>query len=227
MDFAPKGADTLRSEVLEDLGKPYEGNETEVDRLVARRLKDEEFKASLHVDKNKHLGKKQAYEEMLKQAGIDPETGKKIGSNEPVPPPAPTPGPALPTTPDMESIAKKVLIETERDRMLATLPEDKRESVKEIFTAITANKEVNTINLGSFLEASARAVGVDTRGNNFNKIISGTGGAVPPRSAPGPTKEQIEFAKKLGNDPEKVYGKEVDFSHMANAQKFLKDPTEN
>lgn len=76
--FAPKDAETIKSEILADLNIEYEGNEDTVDKLVARGLKDEDFKASLHADKNKHLDTKKAYEERMRKAGIDPETGEKI-----------------------------------------------------------------------------------------------------------------------------------------------------
>lgn len=80
--FAPKDAETLKTEIISDMGIEYEGNEDMVDKLVARELKDEEFKASLHADKNKHLESKKAYEERMRKAGIDPETGEKIDSKE-------------------------------------------------------------------------------------------------------------------------------------------------
>lgn len=80
--FAPKDAETLKSEIISDMGIEYEGNEDMVDKIVARELKDEEFKASLHADKNKHLESKKTYEERMRKAGIDPETGEKIDSKE-------------------------------------------------------------------------------------------------------------------------------------------------
>ena len=80
--FAPKDAETLKTEIISDMGIEYEGNEDMVDKIVARELKDEEFKASLHADKNKHLESKKAYEERMRKAGIDPETGEKIDSKE-------------------------------------------------------------------------------------------------------------------------------------------------
>ena len=80
--FAPKDAETLKSEIISDMGIEYEGNEDMVDKIVARELKNEEFKASLHADKNKHLESKKTYEERMRKAGIDPETGEKIDSKE-------------------------------------------------------------------------------------------------------------------------------------------------
>lgn len=78
-DFAPKGEEVLQAEVLEDLGlEAYEGNEEIVDRVVARRKKDEDFKASLHEDKTKAREK---LKEARKLAGLDPETGEKLQTN--------------------------------------------------------------------------------------------------------------------------------------------------
>lgn len=53
MTFTPKGADTLRAEVLEASNLDYEGNEQQIDGIVELRLKDEAFKASLHEQKEK------------------------------------------------------------------------------------------------------------------------------------------------------------------------------
>lgn len=76
--FAPKGAEEIKAEILAETGMDYEANKEIVDKLVERGVKDEDFKASLHADKTKHLGAKEAYAEKLKQAGIDPETGQKV-----------------------------------------------------------------------------------------------------------------------------------------------------
>ena len=79
VEFAPKDAETLKLEILEDLSlDEYEGNEETVDKVLARRTKDEEFKASLHTDKNKHLEGKKGLEEKMRKAGLDPETGGKL-----------------------------------------------------------------------------------------------------------------------------------------------------
>ncbi len=84
--FKPKDAETLKSEILDETGLEYEGNEEVIDKLVARGLKDEEYKASMHADKNKHLDGKRAKEELLKKAGIDPETGEKLDSKDSIKP---------------------------------------------------------------------------------------------------------------------------------------------
>ena len=76
--FAPKDAETLKTEILADTGLQYEGNEDVIDKLVARGLKDEDFKASLHADKSKHLEGKEALKQKLVKAGLDPETGEKV-----------------------------------------------------------------------------------------------------------------------------------------------------
>lgn len=220
-DFAPKGVDIIKSEVLEDLNEQYEGNEVKVDKIVARRLKDEEFKASLHDDKMKARTK---LKEARVLAGLDPETGEKLPTNVGG---QVDPKVSQPATADVEGAARKVAMEIERDKLLASISEDKRDGVKEIFSALTSGKEVSIGNINSFMEASMRAVGIEKRVDSFNRINSSSSGSIPPRAIPGPTEAQIAFAKKVGNDPVKVYGKEVDFSRMANAEKFLKTDTEN
>lgn len=80
--FAPKDAETLKTEITTELGIVYEGNEDLVDKMVAREVKSEEFKASLHADKVKHLARKDFYKQQLEKAGIDPQTGTKK-SNDP------------------------------------------------------------------------------------------------------------------------------------------------
>jgi len=76
--FAPKDAETLKSEITTELGIDYEGNEDLVDKMVNRELKSEQFKNSLHEDKVKHLKGKEDYKQRLVKAGFDPETGEKI-----------------------------------------------------------------------------------------------------------------------------------------------------
>ena len=85
--FAPKDAETLKTEITTELGIAYEGNEDLVDKMVNRELKDEDFKASLHADKVKHLARKDFYKQQLEKAGIDPKTGEKKpnGSEKPTP----------------------------------------------------------------------------------------------------------------------------------------------
>ena len=81
-EFQPKGEETLKIEVLEDLGlDAYEGNEEVVDRVVARRKVDEDFKASVHNQKKEHQTKAEKRAELLKKAGYDPETGEKLQTN--------------------------------------------------------------------------------------------------------------------------------------------------
>lgn len=76
-NFMPKSAETLKTEIIAELGIDYEGSEEMVDKLVSRELKGEQFKASLHQDKNKHLGRKEIYKQVLVEAGLlDPKTGE-------------------------------------------------------------------------------------------------------------------------------------------------------
>ena len=81
--FSPKDENTLKTEITAELGIAYEGNEEMVDKLIARELKSEEFKASLHADKVKHLTRKDFYKQQLEKAGFDPQTGKKVGAKAP------------------------------------------------------------------------------------------------------------------------------------------------
>ena len=76
--FQPKDADTLKSEIINDLEIDYEGNEDMVDKLVDRGLKDEQFKASLHEEKKKHLDTKDWYKDKMVKAGFDPKTGERL-----------------------------------------------------------------------------------------------------------------------------------------------------
>src|SRR4030065_153066 len=76
--FKPKSAETLKTEITNELGIDYEENQEMIDKLVNRGLKDEEFKASLHAEKVKHLKTKEFYKTNFIKAGFDPKTGKKI-----------------------------------------------------------------------------------------------------------------------------------------------------
>lgn len=79
--FAPKDAETLKKEITTDLGIDYEDNQELVDKMVERELKGEQFKASLHEDKQKHLKAKEFYKQNLEKAGFDPKTGEKKSNN--------------------------------------------------------------------------------------------------------------------------------------------------
>lgn len=152
------------------------------------------------------------------------ELQKLKGANTPPPtpvtPPAVTPA-AQPV--DVEAAARKVAMDMKRDEMLVGVPEDKRETVKEFYNSITQGKQIDVTNIGTYFQAAMRAGGVEPTVSNANKIISSSSGAVPPRTMPGPTPEQIALANKLGNDPSKVYGEKVDTSGMLNPDKFFAD----
>lgn len=81
-EFAPKDADTLKSEILAETGLEYEGNETVIDALVARGVKDETFKASLHTQKTERGNKLTKAQELLVKAGLDPETGEPANKDK-------------------------------------------------------------------------------------------------------------------------------------------------
>lgn len=77
--FQPKGEDVIRQEVIEDLKGDNEDfnaeeNQPTIDRITARRLKDEEFKASLHKSKEDKK-KKLAELEGSKSAKAEVNTG--------------------------------------------------------------------------------------------------------------------------------------------------------
>lgn len=79
--FQPKGADVLRSELITELGLAPE-NETNkeiIEKLVARELKNEEFKASLH--KQKTNAKKQA-KDLFKAKEFYKTGGKKADKSK-------------------------------------------------------------------------------------------------------------------------------------------------
>lgn len=80
-EFQPKGAEVLQQEILAELNVSYEGNEEMIDKMVARELKGEEFKASVHEQKKEHQARSQKREELLKNLGVNPETGEKLQTN--------------------------------------------------------------------------------------------------------------------------------------------------
>lgn len=114
-EFAPKGAETLQAEITAELGVDYEGNEEMIDKLVARGLKDEEFKASLHKDK---MSNRDKLKETRKLAGLDPETGEKL--------------PVIPAETKTEISKKDQILEA---RALNSLHEDDIEQVVRISEA--------------------------------------------------------------------------------------------
>jgi hypothetical protein len=67
-DFAPKGEDTLRQELIEATGidPDLPENQEFISKTVALRLKDEQMKASLHDSKEKKKKTIAELEEMLK-----------------------------------------------------------------------------------------------------------------------------------------------------------------
>lgn len=154
----------------------------------------------------------------------DEELQKLKGSN--IVPPATVVPPAPVTTVqpvDHEAVARKVAMDMKRDEMLLGIPEDKRESVKGFYDAISNGKQVDITNIGTYMQAAMGAAGIAPTVNSANRVISSSPGAVPPRTMPGPTPEQVALAQRLGNDPAKVYGKEVDLSGMLNPEKFFSD----
>ena len=88
--FKPKGKDVLKKEISEHVNKKYSHlDEDDRDKLIGdmleTRLKDENFKASVHKQKDNHSRGRKHYKTTLKEAGLDPKTGKPIskGNNKP------------------------------------------------------------------------------------------------------------------------------------------------
>ncbi len=76
-EFAPKGEEQIKTEILEETGMDYEDNKEAVDKMVAREVEGERVKKSFHDDKVKHKGSKDKAHKAMEEAGFDPETGKK------------------------------------------------------------------------------------------------------------------------------------------------------
>lgn len=121
---------------------------------------------------------------------------------------------------DAEAIARKVMFEEKRDEYLNLVPEDKRNQVQEIFNSLSAGKNLKSSDVASYMDLAKRAVGIVIT-NNFNhRITTASSGAIPPKTPPGPTPEQIKMARLAGNDPKAVYGDEIDFSNLHGAERF-------
>lgn len=157
-----------------------------------------------------------------KKAEIAEEKIKNFPSTSPAPSAAPVPPVSAPAPQvDVEKAARKAAMDLKREEHLATLPEDKRGTIKEVFDSLTSGKEVTLGNFNSYMTMAMRAAGVEPKSSFSHHITSAANGAVPPVSKPGPTKEQVEMAQKAGIDPNKVYGEKADFSNMLNAHKFV------
>lgn len=169
-----------------------------------------------------------ARKEKEKRVQLEQENARLIAEAAAKTPPAPVtpPDPAAPPAlqADAETAARKVAMELRRDEAILALPEDKRGSVTDFYNALTVGKNVDVTNISDFLGAAMRAAGVTPPTNSSNRIISNSNGNIPPREAPGPTAEQIDFARKVGNDPAQVYGDKADFSALDNAEKFVGKP---
>ena len=178
-------------------------------------LSEEELRAQLKTVQYQKVH----WREKAQKANQDLETLKKPAA-PPEPNPAPTPQPVVQSV-DVEAAARKVAMDMKRDEMLTDVPEDKRATVKEFYDSLSTGKQIDVSNIGTYMQAAMRAAGLEVKTGNANKIISSSSGAVPPRTMPGPTPEQIELARKFGQDPAKVYGEKVDTSAMLNPEKFF------
>lgn len=139
----------------------------------------------------------------------------------------PSPAPASSQTPSAEEAAKRAILALRVEEDLSQVPDDKKATVKEFYSSLTSGKNLDIASHNTYLEAAKRAAGiVVTQGRSHHIYSSAASGSVPPVAPPGPTPEQIRLARLAGNDPNKVYGKEANYSDLHNAERFLK-PSED
>jgi len=189
-----------------------------LDKAKELGIEDEDFLKSVQTLDFQRKHNREKAEKTLK----DFEDYKKSHPETPVLPPVPPPAPIVENTDEkIEKITQKVLVDNKKSEFLIGVPEDKRTSVDEIFKSLTVGKDITVQNINSYFEMAVKAIGIEKETVSFNKINSLANGSVPRDSKPGPTPEQIALAKKLGNDPNEVYGEKVDYSSMAGAEKFI------
>ncbi len=156
------------------------------------------------------------------KAKVTEDELKKIKEAPPAPATDPNPAPAsTPPQMDPEAAARKVLLEEKLTESLVSVPEDKRAQVEEVYRSLTTGKSINSASFQSYFDMAKSALGVTTRSASSHRITTGAGGAIPPKTHPGPTPEQIKMAQAAGNDPAKVYGPTADLSGLHNAERFI------
>lgn len=185
--FAPKGDDVLRSEVegvFAELGLEADINKDLIDKITSLRSKDETFKASLHADKQKHLDRKNYYKEMAVKAGlIDAKTGKTSKEEK------------------SEYVTKADLEKLSHRQKYAYLQDDEYDLIQSRASKYD-NDFDKTMKEDSIVSSYMKTIDVKGRLDRVN---------VPPSTRIAPDKtgsltdEQREFARKCGNDPDKVY----------------------
>lgn len=126
-----------------------------------------------------------------------------------------------PVAADPEAVVRKIIIEDKLKESLASIPEDKRASVTEVYKSLTAGKPVDSATFQSYFGMALNALGVQGRTTSSHQITTGANGAIPPKTPPGPSAEDIEMAKKAGNDPAKVYGPDASMEGLHNAERFI------
>jgi hypothetical protein len=182
--FAPKDAETLKQEITTELGIDYEDNQELIDKLVQRELKGEQFKASLHEDKAKHLKAKEFYKQNLTKAGFDPKTGEPINKDK-----------------KSEYVTKADLEKLSHRQKYAYLQDDEYDLVQSRSEKLGKSFE-DTMKDDSICSNYMKTIDVKGRLDRVN---------VPPSTRIAPDKtgsvtdEQKDFARKCGNDPDKVY----------------------
>jgi hypothetical protein len=168
---------------------------------------------SLSAQKAHFRDKAKKAEDKLKEAEA------KLASLQPNTPPPVTTPPVL--SGNVEEAAMRALINLKAQEELGFVPEDRRATVKEFYGSLTAGKNLQASDVNTYMEAAKRAAGITSSGRTHHSFVSSASGSVPPTSAPGPTPEEVEMARRAGNDPNKVYGKEANYAGLYNAEKFI------
>jgi hypothetical protein len=169
---------------------------------------------SLSAQKAHFRDKAKKAEDKLKEAEA------KLASLQPVTQPINTP-PQAQASVGVEEAAMRALISLKAQEELGFISEDKRATVKEFYGSLTAGKNLQASDVNTYMEAAKRAAGVTSSGRTHHSFTSNASGSVPPTTLPGPTPEEAEMARRAGNDPNKVYGKDANYSGLHNAEKFI------
>ena len=192
--FEPKGEDVIRQEVIEAFKGDNEdfdeeSNKEVIDKITQQRMKDEEFKASLHKQKSKA---RQEAENYYKAKEYYKQGGKPKGEKEPK-------GEETEylTKQEFEELQKK-----QQERQRWSMLEDHE---YEFFQGL-AQKEGKSISQIMEEHPIAKTY---VENSTLNQRLAGASVSPGTRISTGktdkPSKEAIEFARKCGNDPEKVY----------------------
>jgi hypothetical protein len=186
--FMPKSAEILREEIAKiftDEGLDLEANASLIDKMNSLREKDEQFKASLHEDKKKHLNAKEFYKEKMIKAGFDPKTGEKISSKDDKP----------------EYVTKADLEKMSHRQKYAYLQDDEYDLVQSRSEKLSKSFE-ETMKDDTICSNYMKTIDVKGR---LDRVSTPPSTRIAPDKTGSVTDDQKEFARKCGNDPDKVY----------------------